>query len=313
VRHSGLREAIKDGTWVSQKLADGRTYAVELGGETGGARVHFMPDAAKIGTSSPSTMMTLPSLTAYHTAFHAAERRDVPMLRFHGPGLAGHGGALAHRHASIIGRPVFRVTVWGVNPKHLDRARACTMDVRTRMPDRTVSHLAIAGSVRMYEAVGFYPREPEPSKFLEEFHVCYTAVPPVKTDLCWPEPAFMGHVEQRTNMVVLRLSIVWAIKQAIILLCIGRIQGGVINHQNPSCPIHERFCLAPPWQGIWFQPMEQPRARIMRGLLWPLRLNPCTFGTRNDTWCGEQDVAIVEIGHLGLVHRRIVPQVEPTA
>ncbi len=36
--------------WVSQKLADGRTYAVELGGEPGGASLHFMPDAAKIDT-----------------------------------------------------------------------------------------------------------------------------------------------------------------------------------------------------------------------------------------------------------------------
>jgi len=39
------------------------------------------------------------------------------------------------------------------------------------MPDRTVSHLAITGSVRMYQAISFYPREPESSALLEEFQV----------------------------------------------------------------------------------------------------------------------------------------------
>src|SRR5204863_9049202 len=88
---------------------------------------HLVPNEPKIGAQRPADMVALCPFRAHGTAFDTTKLLEVAMIGLNRPTLARGRAALVHRHQRIAGRPIFRVTVWGVDPKHHDEAIAFEM------------------------------------------------------------------------------------------------------------------------------------------------------------------------------------------
>src|SRR5829696_231738 len=93
---------------------------------------HLVPNQPKIGAQRPADMVALCPFRAHGTAFDTTKLLEVAMIRLNRPNLAGRGLALVHRHQLVATRPIFRVTVWGVDPKHQDEAITFEMYPRAR-------------------------------------------------------------------------------------------------------------------------------------------------------------------------------------
>ena len=81
-------------------------------------------------TDRPANVVALCLRTARRTAFDTTILLQPAMIALDRPDLLCRRGTLVHRHCHIATRPIFRVTVWGVNPKHQDNAIAFEMHRR---------------------------------------------------------------------------------------------------------------------------------------------------------------------------------------
>ena len=80
--------------------------------------------------------------------FDRAKLFESPMIHFNRPNIAGNCFTLGFPQAQVTGRPLFRVTVWGVNPKYPDHAIAFEMKigapcVRGHRVQRTIAGLGM--------------------------------------------------------------------------------------------------------------------------------------------------------------------------
>ena len=307
-----------------------------------------MPDQAQVGAEGPANMIALRPLAAHHAALNPTKLRDIAVIGLNRPCLAGGRRPQIHRHLEITRRPVFRATVWGVDPEHQNKAIAFEVNAASRIANVTIRQLPISRTVRIHQPVCLQRGLPVPSEGSHVFEVRQSTVPAIKTDETRGEPAFHRGLEHRTKMVILGQPIIGRIKQAIIawdgvcvvtpdeadqvdaghrlavfarpvpmhqgdLVRIRFIQGAIVDDQQPTGAIHERFGFQPQRQRVRFEPIQQPIQRIVGGRRGPLRLHPCPLGTRDHPGRSEQEVDVVEIRHLGFIHRLILPQVRPTA
>src|SRR5262245_24213198 len=175
-----------------------------------------MPDQAQIGAQRPADMIALPTFTAHHAALNATKLLDVAMIRFDRPNLARGGGADLHRHQLVISGPVFRVTVWGVDPKHQDEAVAFEMYARATVANVALLQRTIATSIGVDQPIGLQARQPAPLECSEILQVLQTAVPTIKAHILGRKPTLVCNLQHGTKMVVFGQSVVGCIKQAII-------------------------------------------------------------------------------------------------
>src|SRR5512138_3452549 len=146
-------------------------------------------------------MIALRSFATHHAALDIAELLDVAMIRLNRPNLTRCGRALVHRHVLIAGGPVFRVTVWGVDPKYQDKAITFEMHACAAVANRAVGQWPVARAVRVDQSVGFQARQPLPAEAANQFEVHQRAVPAIKTDVARGEPTFLGGLEHGLEMV----------------------------------------------------------------------------------------------------------------
>ena len=161
-------------------------------------------------------MIALRSFAPHHAALDAAELLDVAMIGLNCPNLTRRARPLAHRHQLVARGPVFRVTVWGVDPKHQDKAIAFEMHARAAVADGAVGQRPVARSVRVDQAVGFQTGQPLPAEAPDQFEVRQRAVPAIETDVARGEPTFLGGFEHGLEMVILGQAIIGSIKQAVV-------------------------------------------------------------------------------------------------
>ena len=270
------------------------------------------------------------------------------MIGLNRPDLAGRGFPLVHAQQQIARCPLFRVTVWGVDPEDQDKAIAFQMHPRATVADGTIRNRAIASSVRIDQAISFQARQPLPAECADVFEIGQTAVPRVETDILRGKTALLGGLQHCPEVVIFGQAIIGGIKQAIVawdgvrivtphegyqidpghdaamfarpvpphqrdFARIGFIQGRVVDNQETARPVHERFGFPPQRGRIGFAPMQQPIQRIMGGTARPIWLHSCPLRTRNHARGGHQEVDIIEIRHFGFVHGRIVPYRAATA
>src|SRR5258706_14485961 len=100
-------------------------------------------------------MIALRSFAPHHAALDAAELLDVAMIRLNCANLTRRARPLAHRHELVACGPVFRVTIWGVDPKHQDKAVAFEMHARAAVADGAVDQWPVARSIRVDQSVSF--------------------------------------------------------------------------------------------------------------------------------------------------------------
>ena len=214
--HSCLRKATYDGAWIRQELLDSRANDRQLGGKSGMPGFHLVPNEPKIGAQRPADMVALRPFRTHGTAFDATKLLEVAMIGLNRPNLARGGRALGHGHQRVAGRPIFRVTVGGVDPKHQDEAIAFEMYAGARFANVTRSQGSIARSVRIHQAIVFQARQPLPTERANQFQVFQRAVPAIKTHVAWGKAAVLGDFEHCPEVIVLRVPVVGRIKQAII-------------------------------------------------------------------------------------------------
>src|SRR5262245_23311005 len=86
----------------------------------------------------PADMVALGACLAASTPLHTTELFQPAMIRLDRPNLIRQRLALVHREGQVACRPVFRVTVGSVNPKHQDKPIALEMHTRAGFTDRTI-------------------------------------------------------------------------------------------------------------------------------------------------------------------------------
>src|SRR5215210_3073546 len=161
-------------------------------------------------------MVALRPFRAHGTAFDTTKLLEVAMIRLNRPNLARGRAALVHRHQLIATSPIFRVTVWGVDPKHQDEAIAFEMYPSARFANDALGQWSIAVAIRIHQAIVFQSRQPLPAECANQFQVFQRAVPAIKTHVAWGKAALLGGFEHGPEVIVLGLAIVGRIKQAII-------------------------------------------------------------------------------------------------
>jgi len=91
------------------------------------------------------------------------------------------------------------------------------------------------------------------------------------------------------------------------------VQGGIVNHQQTARAIDKQFGLLPQRRGIRREPLQEATDAFMRGPMRRIRLHTGGFGTRDHVRCGDQKRDVIEIGHFGCIHARMVAHNASTA
>src|SRR5215210_9136023 len=107
---------------------------------------HLVPNEPKIRSQRPADMVALCPFRAHGTAFDTTKLLEVAMIRLNRPNLARGRATLVHRHQFVTRRPVFRVTVWGVDPKHQNEAIALQMYPRPSFANGALSQGSVAAA-----------------------------------------------------------------------------------------------------------------------------------------------------------------------
>src|SRR4029078_13201432 len=100
-------------------------------------------------------------------------------------------------------RPVFRVTVSSVNPKHQNKAIALQMHTRPSFTNCTIVKRPISSCMRIDQSIGFQPREPLPAVSTDGFEIGKSAVPAIERDIARFKAACLSSIEHSTKVRVL--------------------------------------------------------------------------------------------------------------
>jgi len=139
------------------------------------------------------------------------------MIRLNRPNLPSQLGTLVHREAQVACRPVFRVTVGGVDPKHQDKAIPFQMHARASFADRTRRQCAIATSIWINLAVGLQAGEPLPAVGTDGFEISQRTVPAIEGYIARLKATRFGGLEQGAEVLVLGQLVDGFVKQPIVL------------------------------------------------------------------------------------------------
>src|SRR3954468_3803091 len=140
-------------------------------------------------SNSPADVIALRSCTPHRTPLDPTILLDSAMVGLDRPNLACQHGAFIHSHGLVARGPIFRVTVWGVDPKHQDKAIAFQMDARASLANATIGQRPIRLPVRIDLSIGFQAREPLPAMGADSLEIGQTTVPTVEGDVAWLEHA----------------------------------------------------------------------------------------------------------------------------
>src|SRR5215207_2594137 len=162
---------------------------------------HFVPNESKIRAQSPADMVSLRPFRTHGTAFDTTKLLEVAMIGLNRPNLAGRGTALVHRHQFVAGRPVLRVTVWGVDPKHQNEAITLQMHPRPSFANGALSQRSVAAAVRIHQAIVFQSRQPLPAERADQFQVFQRTVPAIKTHIARGKSALLGGCEHGPEVI----------------------------------------------------------------------------------------------------------------
>ena len=163
MRQRGLLKPTQQRLGTGQELLDGRTNDRQLGLKPTGATGDTMMFQPQKRPNCPADMVALGACFPRRAALNPTELFQPAMVRFDRPNLVCQPLALVHREGQVTCRPVFRVIVYGVNPKHQDKAIALQMHARAGFTDRTISERPVARPIRIDLTVGFQAREPLPA------------------------------------------------------------------------------------------------------------------------------------------------------
>src|ERR687886_3024707 len=108
-------------------------------------------------------MVSLGALTARLAPLDPTELLETPMIFFNRPDLPRPALALERRHRQVVGRPVFRVTVWGDDPKHPDHPIAFQMHHGPIHSNVRLLQGAIAAAIGIDLPIALEPRQPAPA------------------------------------------------------------------------------------------------------------------------------------------------------
>jgi hypothetical protein len=153
---------------ASQKLLNGRSNDLEFAlkpTRAGGDAMMFQPQK---GANGPADMIALRNCLAAGTPLHRTKLLQPRMIRLDRPDLARQRLALVHRQRQVARRPVFRVTVWGVDPKHQDETIALEMHARACFTNGAFRKWLVATAIRVDQSVGFHAREKVPAVLANE-------------------------------------------------------------------------------------------------------------------------------------------------
>src|SRR5438093_11589563 len=107
-------------------------------------------------------MIALRSFATHRAALDPTKLLDIAVIALNRPNLARRGTSLVDRHQFIARGPIFRVTVWGVDPKEQDEAIAFEVNARASATDRTLAKWPIAASVRIDQSIVLQLCQPVP-------------------------------------------------------------------------------------------------------------------------------------------------------
>jgi hypothetical protein len=97
------------------------------------------------------------------------------------------------------------------------------------------------------------------------------------------------------------------------VLGIGFIKRGIVDDQKAALSIHMLLGLVLERAGARFEALQQAREGIMGSATWAVGLDTRRFSRRDHLRRGNQEIDVVEIGHFGRIHRRMIPHNLPTA
>src|SRR5271166_1699193 len=268
---------------------------------------------------------------------------SVPDGSSNGEALLGVLTLCQFVHAQVVGRPPFRVAVWGVEPEDADRSVASQVQDGARGADgRFVKGpgTAISGG---YLAVAFQPGQPEPAIVAYLLEVLRAGVPAVEKHVLRGEAMAAGHQHHLPEMVVLGLAVGLAVEPVVagdLAVAVGPQQGDqvdpadglamlarpvaghqadvlgvrlvecrVVEDQGPAGPINGGLGLGPESIGIGLQPLQQPGERIMRRGEGGPGLHAFGLRAADSSPGSDQEVDVRLIGAVRCVHNRILRSV----
>lgn len=344
----GLLKATQDGFGAGEKLLYRWPNDIQLGVKPTGAGGEPMMFEAQKRADCPTNVVALCPRTPTRTPFCRTLLLEPAMILLNRPDLLGHLRTLAHGHRQVACRPVFRVTVWGINPKYQDKAIAFEMHAGTGFTDRTLRERALARSIGVDLAVRLEPGQPRSAVVADGLEIGEATVPTVEGHIARLKATRLGGRKHRTKVLVLGQRVDGLIKQPIVardggitvtpkqgqqidardnaMLFAGPmamdqfdgagirlVERGIVADQQAGLPVDMLLSLTPKRQGVGFEPLQQACERIMRGAAGAIWLHAGGFGTRNHTRRSDKKIDVIEIGDFRFIHSRIIPHIAPTA
>jgi hypothetical protein len=348
VRQCGLLKPTQQLFGASQKLLNGRTNDLELALKptcAGGNAMMLQPQKRANG---PADMIALRNCFAASTSLHTTKLLQPTMICLDRPDLPRQRLALVHRQSQVTRGPVFRVTVWSVDPKYQDKAIALEMHARARLANGTLREWSIARAIRVDLTIGFQAREEVPAVRADGLEIGQRAVPAIEGHIARLKTAVFGGYEHGLEVIVLGRTIERLVKQSVIardgvlaitpqhcqqidarddpmvlarpmpmhqfdFVGIRLVQRGVVEDEQAAGAVNRLLGFAPEWRAIRFKALKEARERVMGSTAWPFWLDACGFGTRDHLGCGEKKVDVVQISHFGCIHRCMIAHDAPTA
>ena len=203
-------------------------------------------------------------------------------------------------HIQVIRRPVLRLPVLGEGPEHADEAVPLQVDDPSLGRNGDGAHLPVPGAVGVDEPVALQPGQPPPPEAAEGLEVPEARVPAVEEDAAGLEAPLPGLHEHLPEALVLRRSShglvvdaevardelfvtgpeerqqVYSLDDSAVFaapvvgdelysLCVGFVQGGVVQHQQALLFTHHGLCLPPEGLRVWGLPLEEACEGVVGG------------------------------------------------
>ena len=232
-------------------------------------------------------------------------------------------------HLHVIRRPVLRLPVLGEGPEHTDHPVALEVDDPSLGRNGDGAHRPVAGAVGVDEPVALQPGQPPPPEAAEGLEVPEARVQAVEEDaarleaalpcadqhlpealvlrrsshgfvvdaeVAWDE-LFVTGPEERQQVYALDDSAVFAapvVGDEFYSLCVGLVQGGVVQHQQALLLFHHSLGLPPEGLRVWRLPPQETGEGVVGRLPRPLGLAPGGLGAGEGLLCGYEELDVVQ-------------------
>ena len=323
---------------MGQIVPDSFTHKHGFGGVPMPSRPQTMDFQADKGAYGEDNMIPLRPGFADLRPLCPTALFETAMVRLDGPTLPSQAGSLDCVHGQVIGGPVFRVTVWGDDPKDQDHAKTFEMDLSSWSWDGDRRQGDVAVSIRIDQPVVLQPGQKVPAMSAHRFEVLHTAVPAIKTNELGGEAARFRCGQHRPEMLVLGLTVGQRLivdaavtgqgggpigpdhgeqvdpRNHLMMLAapmacdefdvpgIGFVQGRIIQDEQASRGPHIGTHLLPQRRRVGRLSMQQADKRIMRRGVRGRRSALRGFGTGVDALRSDQKLDIFNVSHFWWIH-----------